>query len=136
MVRSYLIVLLLGILISAHAQNDTILDDYIITNIENPPYFKGDLKSFIQQQVHYPKTALADSIEGKVFVSFMIDTAGNTVKHKVIRGIREDVNQEALRVTRLIKFERPATKRGGKPINVRFTVPVEFKLPDKGEKQK
>lgn len=42
-------------------------------------------------------------------------------------GIREDLNQEALRVTWLIKFEAPAFQKD-KPIITRYVVPVDFRL--------
>lgn len=99
---------------------------------ESMPEFKGDLIVFIQKQVHYPETAIADSIEGRVFVSFWVDTMGSTVNHKVVSGIRKDLNQEALRVTKLIRFEKPAVQNG-KPTEVEYTVSVEFKLPKKSE---
>lgn len=50
--------------------------------------------------------------------------------HEIIKGIREDLNNEALRVAKLINFDRPAMQRG-KPIKVKYTVPVEFKLEKK-----
>jgi len=102
-------------------------DESLVMYIENPPQFKGDLRTFIQQQVNYPETMKIDSIDCKVFVTFWVDTIGKTVEHKVAKGIREDVNNEALRVARLIKFEKPAMQRG-KPIRVSYTVPVVFRF--------
>lgn len=115
---------------------DTLVnDEWLVMYIENPPVHKGNLITFIQEQVNYPETAKIDSIEGKVFVSFWIDTIGNTVENKVVKGIREDVNNEALRVASLIKFEKPAMQ-GGKPIRVPYTVPIVFKLDGDAKKTK
>ena len=61
--------------------------------------------------------------------------SGFTFGHKVIKGVREDLDNEALRVTTLIKFERPAFQRG-KPIEVKYTVPVVFNLGDTDKKSK
>ena len=88
--------------------------------------FKGDMLSFIKEQIKYPETAKRDSIEGTVIVSFWVDTTGYTIQHKVKRGIREDLNEEALRVTKLIRFDKPAMQ-GESPVRVRMTVPVVFK---------
>ena len=57
----------------------------------------------------------------------MIDTVGNTFDHVVVRGIREDLDQEALRVARLIKYDAPAMQKD-KPVIVKFVVPVDFSL--------
>lgn len=103
-----------------------------ITIVEDKPIFNGNLKEFISNNIKYPQKAKIDSIEGTVFISFWVDTTGNTVNHKVIRGIREDLNKEAIRVTKLIKFKEPAMQRN-KPIKVRYTVPVDFEISTKKE---
>ncbi|HOW20834.1 MAG TPA: energy transducer TonB, partial [Tenuifilaceae bacterium] len=54
-------------------------------------------------------------------------TSGLTINHKVAKGIREDLNNEALRVAKLIKFDRPALQKG-RPIEVEYTVPIVFDL--------
>ena len=102
-------------------------DNTMILIVEESPFFNGDLKKFIQKEIDYPLSARRDSIEGTVIISFWIDTLGFTFGHKVIRGVREDLNNEALRVTKLINFERPALQKG-RPLEVRCIVPVEFKL--------
>jgi len=130
MVRIYITSLVLLLLTSlSYAQTvDSI--DYMINFIEDAPCFKGDLKEFIQTEINYPCSAQKDSIEGKVIVSFWIDALGATCNHEIIKGIREDLNNEALRVAKLINFDRPAMQRG-KPIKVKYTVPFEFKLEKK-----
>lgn len=128
MVKIYLISFLLLLLTNLSDAQTVDTTDYIVNFIEDAPCFKGDLKKFIHRKMNYPCTAQKDSIEGKVIVSFWIDTTGTTFDHQVIKGIREDLNDEALRVAKMINFERPAMQRG-KPIKVKYTVPVEFNLP-------
>lgn len=103
---------------------------YLIMFIEDAPSFNGDIRDFIQRELHYPLSAQKDSVEGTVYISFMIDTLGETNNHKVVKGIRDDLNDEALRVTRKIKFDKPALQRG-KPITVSLTVPVAFIIQQK-----
>lgn len=105
--------------------NDT--KGQLLTYVSESPVFKGDLNAFVMNHIQYPLSAQKDSIEGRVVVSFMIDTLGNTLDHVVVRGIREDLNQEALRVARLIKFDAPAQQKD-KPIEIRFVIPVDFSL--------
>ena len=95
--------------------------------------YKGDLIHFIQTNIQYPSSAVRDSVQGRVNVAFMIDTVGNTFNHRILKdGIREDLNQEALRVTRLIKFETPAFQKD-KPVVINYVVPVVFSLKLKTE---
>jgi TonB family protein len=108
------------------AQNDSI--EYIgISIAEDMPVFNGGINDFIQANIKYPQSAKNDSIQGRVFISFWVDTSGITTEHEVAKGVREDLDKEALRVAKLIKFEKPAMQRG-KPVKIQYTVPVEFSL--------
>jgi len=98
---------------------------YLITIVESMPEFNGDLKEFINQNTVFPESAIQDSIEGTVYILFWVDIDGKTTDHEVIRGIRDDLDEEALRVARLILFEKAAMQRG-KPVKVSFTIPVKF----------
>jgi len=96
--------------------------------VESMPLFNGDLSVFIKKIMIYPSKALIDKIEGRVIVSFWVDNKGKTIEHEIVKGIRDDLNQEALRVTKLIVFSKPAMS-GGKPVKVHYFITVEFKLP-------
>lgn len=63
---------------------------------------------------------------GKVFVQFEVDTAGNMINHKVIKGVNEELDQEALNALKRLnpKFT-PGTQRG-EPVKVRMVIPVFF----------
>lgn len=130
MVRICIFIYILSLLIIDLANGQT-LDSIgttdIITIIEEPPLFNGDLKKFIQSELNYPLSAIKDTIEGMVVISFLIDKTGLTRNHNIIKGIRNDLDDEALRVTKLIKFATPALQKG-KPIKVNYVVPVEFNL--------
>ena len=133
MVRKIGLLIILTIAVSnvaAQKMNGTYLDtigSVGLIQYESMPIFRGDLSEFIESNIIYPPSALNDSIEGKIFVSFYVDTMGNTINHSINNEIRNDLNEEALRVTRLIKFEKPAMQNG-KPTMVKYTIPVEFNL--------
>ena len=76
----------------------------------------------------YPKKALDEKVEGRVLVSFWVDTNGKTINHEIVEGIRNDLNQEALRIVRLLAFTKPGMQNG-KPVKVKYTIKVEFKFP-------
>ena len=129
MVRIYILILLF-LLATNYVNGQTIDTTHVemVTFIDEAPFYNGDLKKFIQGELIYPLSAKKDSVEGSVVISFTIDTLGLTVNHKVVKGIRDDLNNEALRISKLIKFDKPALQKG-KPIAVEYTVPVVFDLP-------
>lgn len=98
--------------------------------VESMPIFEGNLYIFIKKTMIYPSKALIDKIEGRVIVSFWVDINGKTIEHKIVKGIRDDLDQEALRVSKLIVFSKPAMS-GGEPVKVHYYITVEFKLPIK-----
>ena len=67
MVKLYIILLIITICPFLYGQeNDTTIQ--MITYIETPPVFKGDLKSFIKANLRYPENAKQDSLEGTVYI--------------------------------------------------------------------
>jgi TonB family protein len=88
----------------------------------------------ITELLVYPKSALQNQIEGRVFVRFVIDDRGQMHCLQLISGIREDFNKEALRVVKLLKF-RPAI-RDGKPVTSSMFLPLVFRLEREKRKNK
>lgn len=107
----------------------TKFSDDLITYISTSPVFDGDIEGFINKELIYPPQALADSLEGVVYVSLYIDTLGQTFNHSITRGINPELDQEALRVAKLIHFKKPAMQKE-KTIIVPLIVPVRFRLSD------
>lgn len=134
MVKKVVILSLLFIPISTNSYcqnlNDSIVEEQIFEGYDGIPVFSQSctLEEFIQNKIDYPSTALKDSIEGNVYVAFNIKVDGSTSNHRIVRGIREDLNREALRITRLIKFEKSAG-RGGRDVEIQHYVIVKFELP-------
>ena len=82
---------------------------------------------FIRKHLKYPRAARQLEIEGRVFVSFVIDEQGKLTDITIIRGIGGGCDEETLRVMRLI----PAWKPGivsGRPVKARMALPITFKL--------
>lgn len=101
-----------------------------INTIQSQPVYKRGKKQLfldIIQNANYPKTALNDSIEGKVFIGFTIDTLGKIIKPRVVKGIRADLDLEALKTIKALGDWIPATQQGNK-IAVKYVLPVNFKL--------
>lgn len=89
-----------------------------------PPYGKS---KFIANTLKYPKQAFLDGAEGQVSVSFLIDTEGNISDPKIEKGVRKDLDNEAMRVVRLMPKWRPAQKNNA-PVAVRYTMNIAFSI--------
>lgn len=95
------------------------------------PEYPGGQKAlfeFMSKNVHYPEEAKRNAIQGRVLVQFMVDRDGAIVKAKVLRsGGDRSLDREAVRVVKAMPDWKPGTVRG-KPVNVAYTLPVNFRL--------
>lgn len=97
----------------------------IFVVVEQPPELIGGIRNF-QKTIVYPEMALLAGIEGRVVVQFIIDTEGKVNNPVVVRGIGGGCDEEAIRAVSKARFI-PGKQRG-KPVNVKFSMPVNFKL--------
>lgn len=97
----------------------------IFVIVEQMPELIGGLES-IQQKIKYPEIAKKAGVEGRVFVQFVVDEQGNVVDPQVTRGIGAGCDEEAVRAVMTAKF-KPGKQRG-KPVRVKMSLPITFKL--------
>ncbi|MGQ1947767.1 TonB family protein [Geofilum sp. OHC36d9] len=98
--------------------------------VEEMPEFPGGneaLKEYLAETINYPEEAIANDIEGKVYVQFVIDENGNTKDTKLLRSPNLLLGEEALRVIREMPAWTPGYQRGV-PVRVNYTVPINFVL--------
>ncbi len=93
--------------------------------VESTPELIGGLRA-LSSQINYPEIARKAGIEGRVFVSFVVDEQGNVESPEVVRGIGGGCDEEALRVAQLAKFV--PEQQEGEPVRRRITIPIQFKL--------
>jgi Ca-activated chloride channel family protein len=97
--------------------------------VESMPEFTGGQKAldaFLVSNLRYPQSAKEMCIMGKVYVSFLIDKAGNVTNVKVLRGIGCGCDEEAVRVIKLTSGKWKPGKQNGKPVKVTMTIPIQF----------
>lgn len=85
-------------------------------------------RAFIQRNIRYPEVALKNKIEGRVYVTFTVETDGSITNIKVLRDIGGGCGQEAVRVVSIMPKWKPGTQRG-KPVRVQFNLPIVFQHP-------
>jgi TonB family protein len=102
--------------------------DQVYVVVDEMPQFPGGesaLREWIAQNLNYPGNAKSNGIQGKVFVSFVVNKEGKTVDPKIVRGLDTDLDAEALRLV-LQMPEWKAGRQGGVPVSVSYTVPINF----------
>ena len=94
------------------------------------PEFPGgqaELMSYIAKSIKYPVVAQENGIQGRVTCTFVVNKDGTIVDAQVVRGIDPALDKEALRVINSMPKWKPGKQRG-KPVRVKFTLPVTFRL--------
>ncbi len=100
---------------------------YIVEDMPEFPGGEDALRSYISKSVNYPEVAQQKKIQGKVYVSFIVNKNGNVVDAKIARGVAPSIDNEALRVVRSLPKWIPG-KQSGEAVNVSYTVPINFVL--------
>jgi TonB family protein len=85
------------------------------------------LFQFLSSEVKYPEQAKLDSIQGRVFVSFVVTKTGQVANVEVVKGVHELLDSEAVRAVSLLPDFIPG-KNEGVPVNVKMVVPIAFQL--------
>ncbi|GAB3951104.1 hypothetical protein GCM10028805_30530 [Spirosoma harenae] len=101
------------------------------TTPEKMPEFKGGmtgLGQFLSENLQYPVSAQRAGVQGKVFVSFVVCEDGTLCDYEILKGIRPDVNEEAMRVVKKMSGKwQPGTQRG-QNVRVKYNLPINFSL--------
>lgn len=99
--------------------------------IEQKPTFNGgdanEFARWIGTQLKYPEQAIQDQAQGRVMVQFTIGTDGTVRDVVVLRGVRDDLDAEAVRVIKSSPKWEPGMQNG-KAVPVSFMCPVVYKL--------
>ncbi|MFB6341011.1 energy transducer TonB [Saccharicrinis sp. FJH62] len=105
-------------------------DAIIYIKPEDMPSFPGGemaMMSYLSNIIRYPAEAQKKGIQGRVYVNFVIKKDGTIKNIKVIRGVHQSLNEEAVRVVKNMPKWIPG-KVNGIPVNVSFMLPINFVL--------
>ena len=104
--------------------------DTVYSIAEENPEFPGGMAEcykWIGKELQYPTTSAENGIQGRVVVSFVVNTDGSISDAKVTRSVDPHLDKEALRVISKMPKWKPA-KQNGKPVRCAFNLPLRFKL--------
>ncbi len=101
-----------------------------VTFVEQMPSFAGgvsEMYKFLGKNINYPSQAQRANVEGKVFLSFIVEKDGSITNVSTLKGINFGCDEEAERVIKLMP-KWISGKQNGRAVRVKFTIPVVFKL--------
>lgn len=106
-------------------------EDEIFVIVEDMPKFRGgDINKFrewVQKRVRYPELAAENGIQGRVFISFVVETNGNVSNVTVTRSVDALLDEAAKEAVAASPKWEPGMQRG-RPVRVRYSIPIIFQL--------
>jgi tonB family C-terminal domain len=105
-------------------------NDMVFDVVEVMPQFPGGqiaMMKYIMENIKYPKQIMEEGIQGRVTVSFIVEKDGRVSNVRLLRSVQSALDKEAIRVVKSMPKWTPG-KHNGKPVRVRFNLPVMFKL--------
>ncbi|MES2445971.1 MAG: energy transducer TonB [Bacteroidota bacterium] len=112
---------------TAKEGSNEIFDTY---GVEEFPEFPGGLAAwskFIQRNLRYPYMAQETGVQGKVFVSFVIEKDGSVSDVSLVRGIGAGCDEEAIRVIKKSPKWKPG-KQNKQTVRVRYNIPINYTI--------
>jgi periplasmic protein TonB len=106
------------------------VDENVYDFVEKQPSFPGgeaELQAYLSKNIKYPQFAQESSIQGRVYVQFVVERDGSITDVKTVKDIGGGCGKEAERVVRSMP-KWSAGEQNGRAVRVKFTVPVLFKL--------
>lgn len=107
------------------------VEDEIFVIVEDMPKFRGgDINTFrewVQKRVRYPELASENGIQGRVFITFVVETNGNVSSVSVTRSVDALLDEAAKEAVAASPKWEPGMQRG-RPVRVRYSIPIIFQL--------
>lgn len=134
MKRCFMLLPLLITCMDLSAQNNDVAPSTekgdVYTMVEQMPEFPGGLEGlmeYLTTSVQYPKSAKADTVQGKVLLRFVVNVLGEVQDITVVKSVRADLDQAAVDAVAAMPKWDPG-RQEGKAVNVQYILPVNFKL--------
>lgn len=114
------------------APTGTLVKEKPYVSVEQMPQLPGGggtaaIVAAIQRSVKYPRQALSNGVEGKVYVSFTVDSKGDVIDVAIVKGLGAGLDEETMRAIKALPKFIPG-RQNGRDVSVSFTVPVTYKI--------
>lgn len=121
-----LVIVLIPVVSSPHEA-----DPNVFEVVEKMPEFPNGgmsgLMKYLSANIRYPEAAHKAGTQGRVTVQFVVGKDGSIGNVGILRGVDPNLDAEAIRVISSMPKWKPGTQKG-EPVNVKYTVPVMFRL--------
>ena len=123
-------------------EEEEVVEQEIFTVVEDMPKYKGcegmsgaaasactmqKIQGYTAR-VDYPQIAVDNDIEGKVYISFVVNHKGEVSDVTLLRGVDKLIDNAAMKhIRNMPKFASPGKQRG-KAVKVKYNIPIVFKL--------
>lgn len=132
--KKFIIMALMAVfgLITVSAQKTVVAqkNQKVFDIVEQMPEYPGGqaaLFDYLSKNIKYPADAEKKKVEGKVFVTFVVDTDGKITDVSLMRKVFPSLDAEAVRVISAMPNWIPG-KQKGQVVRVKYTVPIMFRL--------
>lgn len=98
--------------------------------VEVAPTFPGGMDkffAFVKKTLKYPRDAREDNIQGRVILTFVVESDGTISGLTIVRGVSPSIDKEAIRIMMASPVWEPG-KQYGKPVRVQYSLPIDFVL--------
>jgi len=107
-------------------------EEEIVAFVSEEPVYPGGLEKLyaeIYKNITYPEMEKEQSIQGTVYVSFVVEKNGNVTDVKTERGVTggPNLSKEAEKAVKKLSNFTPA-KMNGKSVRYRYRIPIKFTL--------
>jgi len=106
-------------------------EEEVFVIVEDMPKFKGgDINKFrewVQKRVRYPEIAAENSIQGRVYITFVVETSGLVSNVSITRSVDALLDEAAKEAVQASPKWEPGMQRG-RPVRVRYSIPIIFQL--------
>jgi len=108
-------------------------EDKVFVMVEVPPEFPGGdnaMLEFFSDNSFFVEKPVSKSINGVIFVQFIIETDGSVSNVKILKGLNPEVDEKLVKVISMMPKWTPGTQNG-ENVRVSFNIPVKFALSNK-----
>ena len=123
------------LIISKDSNNSQVYD---FARVEEKPEYSGGLGKlyeFLNKNIKYPDYELKKKISGTVYVQFVVTKSGAITQVQIAKGVSQGLDEESERAVRAMPNWKPGMVKG-KPVNVKFFLPIKYTLVKEGSKRK
>ncbi len=94
------------------------------------PKFQGDMNKYLGDSIKYPDDAKMNSIQGTVYIKFVIERDGMVSNVVVMRGIPGGtaLDKEAVRVVKSMPKWTPGKLQNGQTARAQYMIPIHFMI--------